>query len=156
MRRASVGLCVAIALVAFVSTAGAVDQRNTGCGLGSMIFEGQNGLVQQVVAVTTNNTFWNQTFGISFGTSNCERYKTFTMNEQVNTFVAHNMDGVAKDIAKGEGEYLDTMTGLMQMDPVQRPQFYTLLQKNFSRIYTSPAVTPAEVLANINGVASSM
>jgi hypothetical protein len=54
----------------------AVDQKNTGCGLGTIVFEGQNGLVSQTFAVTTNGTFGNQTFGITSGTSNCEQYST--------------------------------------------------------------------------------
>ncbi len=155
MRRI-VGFSVIVMLLAFVSVAGAVDQRNTGCGLGSMAWEGQDGLVSQVSAATTNGTSGSQTFGITTGTSNCEQHKSLTMNEKVNTFVAENMDSVAKDIAKGHGEYLDTMAGLMKMDEAQRPLFYATLQKNFSRIYASPTVTPAEVLSRIGEVASVM
>jgi hypothetical protein len=147
---------VVFLVVGVVSVAAAVDQKNTGCGLGSMAFEGQNGLVFQVLAATTNGSFGNQTFGITTGTSNCDRYSTFVMNDKVNAFVADNMDSLAKDIAKGNGEYLDTMAGLMGMAQPQRPEFYSLLQKNFSRIYVSPAVTPADVLASISAVASSM
>jgi len=149
-------MLVVLAMVAFVSTAGAVDPKNTGCGLGSMVFENNNGLLSQVGAATTNGTSGNQTFGITSGTLNCERYQTWAMNEKVNVFVAENMDSVAKDIAKGEGEYLDTMAGLMGMVPAERPAFYAALQHNFSRIYSSPAVTPAEVLAGISTVTSSM
>ncbi len=156
MRRALLGMLAVMTVVCLVSVAGAVDQKNTGCGLGSMAFEGQNGLVSQTFAATTNGTFGNQTFGITSGTSNCEQFKSFTMNDKVNVFVADNMDSLAKDIAKGEGEYLETMASLMEFNPAERPQFYTLLQKNFSRIYASPAVTPAEVLAGISDVASSM
>ena len=156
MKKVLMGMFVVAALVCLVSAANAVDPKNTGCGLGSMAFQGQNGLVSQTFAATTNGTSGNQTFGITSGTSNCEQYQTLTMNTRVNVFVADNMDSLAKDIARGEGEYLDTMTGLMEMDQAARPQFYALLQKNFSRIYSSPAVTPAEVLAGISGVASSM
>jgi hypothetical protein len=154
MRKALIGMCVIAVAMALASAASAVDQKNTGCGLGSMVWEGQNGLMSQTAAATTNGTSGNQTFGITSGTSNCEQYQTFTMNEKVNTFVADNMDSLATDIAKGEGEYLDAMAGLMGLDPAKRPEFYALLQKNFSRIYPSPAVTAADVLANISSVAS--
>lgn len=156
MKKALVGMLVVTAVVFFVSAAGAVDPKNTGCGLGNMAWEGQNGLFSQTFAATTNGTFGNQTFGITSGTSNCEQYQTLTMNEKANVFVADNMDSLAKDIAKGEGEYLDTLAGLMGVNQAQRPQMYALLQKNFSRIYSSPVVTPAEVLAGIDGVVSSM
>jgi hypothetical protein len=155
MKRVLLGLVVLAVTVCLATVAGA-NQKNTGCGLGSMAFQGQDGLVFQVFAATTNGTFGNQTFGITSGTSNCEQYKSFTMNDKVNTFVADNMDSLAKDIAKGEGEYLDTMAGLMALAPTERPQFFAALQQNFSRIYSSPAVTPADVLAGIGDVASSM
>lgn len=156
MRRALVGMVVLAVAVGLASVAGAVDQRNTGCGLGSMVFEGQNGLVSQTFAVTTNGTFGNQTFGITSGTSNCEQFKSFTMNDKVNIFVADNMDSLAKDMAKGEGEYLETMAGLMALESSQHLRFFALLQQDFPRIYSSPTVTPAEVLAGIDRVASSL
>lgn len=155
MRRALIGLVVLVAVAGFLSVAGA-DQKNTGCGLGSMAFEGQNGLVSQTFAVTTNGTFGNQTFGITSGTSNCDRAKSFTQNERLSIFVAENMDGIAKDIAKGEGEYLDTVATLMEVEQAERPQLYAHLQKHFSRIYPTASVTHAEVLANIGDVVSTM
>ncbi len=156
MRKVLAGMVVVAAVVCLGSVANAVDPKNTGCGLGSMAFEGQNGLVSQTFAATTNGTSGNQTFGITSGTSNCEQYKTFTMNEKLNTFVAENMDSLAKDIAKGEGEYLDTMAGLMAVDQTQRSQFYGLLQKNFSQIYPSSVVTHTDVVTHIGEVASLM
>jgi hypothetical protein len=156
MRKVLLGVLVVAVVVFLGSVAGAVDPKNTGCGLGSMAFQGQNGLVSQTFAATTNGTSGNQTFGITSGTSNCEQYKTFTMNEKLNSFVADNMDSVAKDIAKGEGEYLDTMASLMDVNQAQRPQLYAALQKNFSRIYSSPSVTHADVLVSISEVTSSM
>jgi hypothetical protein len=44
----------------------------------------------------------------------------------------------------------------MGVNQAQRPQMYAALQRNFSRIYSSPAVTPAEVLAGIDSVVTSM
>ena len=65
-------LASALAVVmAFSSNAMAVD--STGCGLGSMAWRGQSGVVPQILAVTTNGTFGNQTFGISSGTSGCDQ-----------------------------------------------------------------------------------
>jgi hypothetical protein len=134
----------------------AVDQKNTGCGLGTILFEGQNGLVSQTFAVTTNGTFGNQTFGITSGTSNCEQYKEFTYNEKVNTFVADNMDNLARDIARGQGEYLSTLAVLMDIPEAQRGDFRYRLQSHFSDIYTSDKVTHLEVVNNILAVTATM
>lgn len=44
-----------------------------GCGWGSKLFDGQQGVAPQVLAVTTNGTSGNQTFGITSGTSGCSQ-----------------------------------------------------------------------------------
>src|SRR5512139_1907858 len=68
---------LALALLVVVMFAGVAfaSKTNTGCGLGYMIFKGQEGLASQTCAATTNGTFGNQTFGITTGTSECDQYK---------------------------------------------------------------------------------
>ncbi len=143
-----------IALISILAFAGGVSaqMQNTGCGLGSMIFEGETGLVQQVLAVTTNSSFGNQTFGISSGTSRCEQPTNLASNRKLNEFVAENMDPLAKDIARGQGEYLETLAVLLDVPPQNRKDFGAKLQNNFSLIYTGETVTHADVLNNIQSV----
>ncbi|HEY8553803.1 MAG TPA: DUF3015 family protein [Burkholderiales bacterium] len=64
---------LAVALVSLFPVAGmAAGENNVGsCGWGSKLFDGQRGVVPQVLAATTNGTFGSQTFGISSGTSGC-------------------------------------------------------------------------------------
>ena len=147
----------AVLLTVFLAGAGwAVDQKNVGCGLGTIVFEGQNGLLSQTFAATTNGTSGNQTFGITTGTSNCEQYKTLTYNEKVDTFVADNMDNLARDIARGQGEYLNTLALLMDVPDTQKGAFRSHLQAHFSDIYTSEKVTHSEVIKNILAVTATM
>jgi len=134
---------------------GFADRQNTGCGLGSLIFEGHDGLISQTCAATFNGTFGNQTFGITTGTSNCEQFETMWANKKLNTFVAENMDNLAKDIAQGNGEYVNTLAVLIEVPEGERADFYSRLQTNFSRIYTSDKVTHVDVLKNIETVMSS-
>ncbi len=135
----------------------AVDQKNTGCGLGSIAWEGSsNGLMSQTLAATTNGTFGTQTFGITSGTSNCEQYKSFTYNEKVDTFVADNMDNLARDIARGQGEYVNTLAVLMEIPNAKKAAFRSQLQAHFSDIYTSDQVTYSEVVQNIVTVAQAI
>ncbi|HPC47607.1 MAG TPA: DUF3015 family protein [Deltaproteobacteria bacterium] len=125
------------------------SQKNTGCGLGSVIFKGQEALLFQVLAVTTNGTSGNQTFGITSGTLNCDQPAKIVSIERVNTYVSDNMDNLARDIARGDGEYLHTLAVLMEVPEAQRAGFYARLQANFSRIYTSTEVTSTDVVKNI-------
>jgi hypothetical protein len=146
----AVGMAVMFAGVAF-----AAPKSNVGCGLGYMIFKGHDGLASQTCAATFNGSFGNQTFGITTGTSECDQYKQLWANQRLNTFVAENMDNLAKDMAQGSGEYLNTLAVLMEVPEGQRAGFYSRLQGNFSQIYSSDQVTSVDVLKNIETVISS-
>ena len=91
---------------------------STGCGLGSMAWRGQDGVIPQVAAVTTNGTFGNQTFGISSGTSGCDPNGRITGGTQkmMLSFIENNMEQFAMDAAAGQGETLTTLAGIMHMD----------------------------------------
>ncbi len=153
MKKGMAILVIVSFLVLPASVCFAVSQKNTGCGLGSVLFEGSNdSLLFQVFAATTNGTFGNQTFGITSGTSNCDQAKSFVSTERINTYVADNMDNLASDIAKGRGEYLNTLAVLMEVPECSRADFYTKLQTNFAQIYPSTEVSSVEVVKNIEAL----
>ncbi len=104
------------AAVVFSAPAQAVD--STGCGLGSMAWRGQSGIIPQLAAVTTNGTFGTQTFGITFGTSGCDPNGRVTGGTQkmVLAFLENNLEQFAMDAAAGQGETLTTLAGIMNMD----------------------------------------
>ena len=122
---------------------------NCGCGWGTMLFKDNDGLVQQVLAATTNGSFGNQTFGISSGTAECKQATSFASNEPLNRFVADNMDNLARDIAMGQGEYLDTLAALMEVPMEERDEFSVTLQANFPDIFPSESITHVDVIENI-------
>lgn len=104
------------AAVMLSAPAQAID--STGCGLGSMAWRGQSGILPQVAAATTNGTFGNQTFGITFGTSGCDPNGRITGGTQkmVLAFLENNLEQFAMDAATGEGETLTTLAGIMDMN----------------------------------------
>ncbi len=123
------------------------NNTNTGCGLGSIVIKNQNSSVLQALAATTNGTSGNQTFGITSGTSNCNKPSNFVSNDKLNQFVNENMDELAMDISAGKGETLNTVAALMNVN--NKEDFASKLQANFSDIYTSEKVSSAEVIDNI-------
>jgi hypothetical protein len=139
-------------MIAGLGSAAPLDTPNNygaaGCGLGSMVFGSEAGPVQ-VLAATTNGTFGSQTFGITTGTSNCTKQAKFASNERLNEFVLANMDNLAKDIAIGHGESLDTFAELMAISVEKRSVVYAKLQANFSNIFTSDKVEFADVIDNM-------
>jgi hypothetical protein len=125
-------------------------KENCGCGFGTLLFEGKDGFLMQIFAATTNASFGNQTFGISSGTLGCNQPPKFASNEQLNNFVASNMDNLAKDAAMGQGEYVDTLAELMNVPGSKRVEFSQMLQENFSNIFTEGSVSHVEVIENIS------
>jgi hypothetical protein len=158
MKKSAVLMFILVAFVVFLGPAHAaqLNQKNTGCGLGTMVFEGQDGLASQTFAATTNGTFGNQTFGMTSGTSNCEKPASFSSNKKLNEFVSANMDNLAMDIARGNGEYLNTLAILAEVPESKHVVFYRQLQSNFSSIYTSDKVTHIDVLNNIEALSTYM
>ena len=137
-----------VSLIAAIGLTTAVyANENTGCGLGSLIIKNQNTVVLQALAATTNGTSGNQTFGITSGTSNCDKPSNFVSNDKLNQFVGENMDELALDISAGRGETLETVAKLMNVENTQ--EFSSKLQANFSNIYTSENVTSATVIDSI-------
>ncbi len=62
-------------------------------------------------------------------------------------FASSNSDQLAKEIAAGHGEMLNTLATLMKVE--DKAIFSAKLQTNYSKIYTSKDVTSQEVLNNI-------
>jgi len=143
-------LAATLSLIAASPVFAASGKANTGCGLGTVLWAGKadNSVISQAFQATTNGTFGNQTFGISSGTSECGTPSQFVSNDRLNHFVRFNMDNLAKDIAQGRGESLDTFAELLQVPVAQRPAFNARLQQNFDKIFTSSSVELAAVIDN--------
>lgn len=143
-----------------IGTAFAGGSPNTGCGLGSLLWGelGKSGsgrtLSVQVCEATTNGSFGSQTFGITTGTSNCDKPSAFVKNDAFQ-FATANLDNLAKDIAMGQGETLATFAELMDIPAAQRAALYSRLQTNFTRIFTSSDVQAGTVVENIVTVINS-
>ncbi|MEA3374473.1 MAG: DUF3015 family protein [Campylobacterota bacterium] len=139
---------VSMAAVAALSTAGmAAANDQTGCGLGSQVFKTtpDSALLLSVQAIL-NGISGNQTFGITSGTSGCKKAR-LVMNERAEEFVASNMDQLAKEIAMGHGESVDTLAELLNVE--DKEGFALALQANYRGIYTSENAEMADVLDNI-------
>ena len=134
------------AVVALGSSLMASPNTQTGCGLGAVIIKDDSSAVLLALQATTNGIFMNQTFGITTGTLGCKKTK-FVMNERAEEFVASNMDTLAKEIAMGQGESIDTLAELLNIQ--DKEGFATALQANYNKIYASKNVKMADVLDNI-------
>ena len=140
-----------------VSAAQASSIRdNCGCGLGTMALGDQEATVlSQLGATFLNNISGNQTFGISSGTLECDPASSFASNKKVIEYVSDNMDHLAFDMAKGEGDSLDALADLMGVEVDAREDVFVKMQSQFERIFPTEAVTANEVVRNITAIMQS-
>ncbi|HOT81680.1 MAG TPA: DUF3015 domain-containing protein [Candidatus Defluviicoccus seviourii] len=149
-------LTVMAAVVGLVAAGPALAQQksvsNVGCGLGSMAWEGESGLAPQVLAATTNGTLGNQTFGITSHTSGCARNGKVMVPERMAMFIGPNMNQLAEDMSRGDGEALATLAYVIGIETQDRAAFYAATQREFARIMPHENVTATEVATSITAV----
>lgn len=143
---------IAVAAISLLPFTNAMADQDIGCGLGSMVFDGKEGKVFKVLGATTNGTSGNQTFGITFGTLGCDGTGPVTSSAKLALFIDGNMDNLARDMSKGEGETLATLAEVWGVPAQDQAAFNELAQANFSDVFTSENVTSQSVLENLNNL----
>ena len=140
-------LVLAIAATLYAGAASAKD--STGCGVGSMIFDGHQGMFSQILAVTTNGSTGNQTFGITSGTLGCDSDGTINSSAKISMFTGSNMERLAQNMSTGHGEALATLADLMGVQDQDKAEFYAMTQKNFAKIFPSDQTTAQHVIDSV-------
>ena len=126
--------------------------NNVGCGVGTIIFEGQSGVAPQVLAVTTNGTLGNQTFGISSGTLGCDKDGVVSNPMKMSMFIDNNLDGLARDMAAGQGETLDSLASLIGVNKADKAAFFAVTKAHFAEIIPSERANTQDVIDALNRV----
>ena len=142
----SLSVVAALTCLTMSATASAEGYGPAGCGLGSIIIGSKPGFVQ-VFAATTNATFYSQTFGISSGTSNCDGNGAQAEKKAAKVFIEANREALAKDIARGSGETIDTLADIAGCG--DSAAVGASLQKSFKQIFTSSKMTSEDVSTNV-------
>ena len=144
--------CAALTLIA--SSAFAEDNVGT-CGWGSKLFDGQKGVAPQVLAVTTNGSTGNQTFGITSGTSGCTQGGVVKSAWKTAAYLDGNINKFARDVSRGEGESLESFMHLANVSSSDSAAFKTAMKENFGTIFSESDVSSNTVLANMKSVLSA-
>ena len=69
-------------------------------------------------------------------------------------YVGANMDALARDMATGGGESLESLANLMQINDGDRAEFFSATQQNYARIFSTHSVTAGDVLTSVYEVMS--
>jgi hypothetical protein len=148
---------VAVAAVAALFPAVAIAQQNNigTCGWGSKLFDGQSGIAPQVLAVTTNGTSGNQTFGITSGTSGCTQDGAVRSTWRTAMFIDGNKERLARDMSVGSGEALDSLAHLLGIDAQDLAAFSRVARDNMQRIFPRDNAGTEEIVAALREVLRS-
>ncbi len=140
-------IIAATALAAVLPLSAFAAPSDAGCGLGSVLFQDHpDTLTSNVLAATTNGTSGNQTFGMTTGTLNCNAKNSALAME---SFINNNLDHLAVDAARGEGETLDTLAAMLGMDEQAKARFAQAARENYSSIFTSGDASATEVMNSL-------
>ena len=138
-----------IVLLTASSTAMAVSPGGAGCGWGNMLLEGQSGPMH-FLATTTNGTSGNKTFGMTTGTNGCSIDGALTYGGK--SMVSSIMGEFSEDVARGEGDALDTVAVIYGVEKQDRDTFAKVMHENFSAIFPTENVTADDMMASIETI----
>ena len=129
---------LAAAALVSLSSMSFADSGPAGCGLGTaVVFPDANEWHEHVLAATTNGTSGNQTFGMTSGTLGCEAANGPL--KLAKTFMNDNMDQLAVDAARGEGETLAALSEVMGIEAGDKATFNATVKANFDTMFSSEA-----------------
>jgi hypothetical protein len=146
--RTTIALLTGLVILASGSEASA-----KACGIGSQIWEGNNGLVARVLAFTTN--FWTMK-GISttFEISGCTEKDNWlkkgadkVTQAKIEYFASENLDHLAQEMA-GTGEHLDALAHLIELRAEDEVAFRSLAQSHFE-VFSQRQTTSTEMLQTL-------
>lgn len=147
MKRIIAGL--ALLSASSVAMAGAAG-GDAGCGWGNALFKGSNGTASHVIAAITNAFLGNNTFGMTTGTNGCSTSGTLGYGGA--SAVSAIMNEFSEDVARGEGDAMNTVAVLYGVEPADRDTFAQVMHENFAVIFPSEDVTAEQMIASIEEV----
>jgi len=94
----------------------------------------------------TINNFLSSTSGKSWFTED----GLIKTDHRVQAFMAFNFENIKQDMAKGQGEYLDSLSTLMEIPPDRRVSFYAHAQSRYPFVVQQKS-SPLETLVQLVG-----
>lgn len=144
MRKTAASIAAILCSLMMVSAVQADAYGTAGCGLGSIVFGDEGGIIQ-ILAATTNGTSANQTFAITSGTSNCGG--GVVGEASAKAFIETNREALTKDIARGQGETITSLSTLAGC--TDDAAVGASLQKNFDQIFPQASMSDTAVSQSV-------
>lgn len=135
MKKVLSGIALTLSLTVFASTgaqAGSTQQA-VGCGIGTMIFDGETGLLYSLLAMTTNSSTLN-TVSMTLGLGNCP--SGASIRGRIASFIDFNKPQLAMEVAQGKGERLAALVEMYGVKESDRPAAIAALKSNQITIFS--------------------
>ena len=124
------------------------NDGSSGCGAGWYLFK-KNSLVSSSLRATTNGLFFNSTFGMTFGTSNCTKHDIVKKEMEQQYYTEANREYLVVEMAQGGGEYVDTFARVMGCSDNSVEEFGRVIRHNYSEIVPAADTPALDVLQNV-------
>ena len=147
-------LIITVLIFAFVPTGVALAaDPDVGCGVGTLIMEGQVGRPAKLLASFTNGILFSSV-SVTFGLLNCKNVDGKVVadanQQRLRHYASQNFDRLAEDMAKGEGEHLDVVAHLQGLGSEESVAFGAFTQRNFESLFPHDRVTVGEMLVTLD------
>lgn len=123
----------------------ALADNDVGCGIGTNLMKGREGLLYHVLASCTN-AYTFQSVSLTFNMFGCDSTGKVTADAELRKFAAANLDQLARDMARGEGETLGAFAHLLQVPAEQQGAFGAFAQDHFVDLFPNDGVTSNEMI----------
>ncbi|SMF27436.1 DUF3015 family protein [Pseudobacteriovorax antillogorgiicola] len=123
------------------------------CGIGSYLLPTYSWL-SSAPASTTNMAFSSVApTSTTMNMSECKGPKTLVENQpDIYKFAERNLEKLAQDMARGEGESLDALASLMKIPEADQDRWRAVLKREFAFIFPAPQVSPRYVLDQVTTI----
>lgn len=121
---------------------------SSGCGPGWYILK-DNSLVSSSLRNTTHAVVPVATSGMTSGTSNCTKHTIVKTEGQSRHFIANNFFEIKAEVAKGHGEYVNSLADIIGCDANAKRHFQNSLKSNFRKIFPAGQIQPDASLKEI-------
>lgn len=134
MKKAMLKAVFALSLTVMASGAHAsATQDAAGCGVGTMIFKDQHGLLYNLLATTTNGMLFG-TVSQTFGILNCPA--DASVSGKIASFIEFNKPELAIEMAQGKGDHLAALVELYGVKQADRQAAIAALKANQVAIFS--------------------
>jgi hypothetical protein len=124
------------------------------CGFGNRIWEGHDGIGAKALQCTTN--FWTyKSISTTFEISGCDASdnifkKVASQDQKIYDYANRNLDHLAVDMARGQGEHVDVLAHLLGLPHEHTDALRDLAQQNFATLFPHDSVTTRDVLVGLS------